>query len=259
MSKIITFLTQLDLSDVEAELYLKLLSLGTTTISDLARDMGIKRTTAYLYIDSLIDKGLATRIIRGTKKFIAATDPKDLGHLIEKQRNKLDTLKKDFPEVLENIKKLFPGVEKAKDIEVRIYKGKQSARDIHEEAFNAHEVRSYARVDPHDRLYPDNAEVFKDAFKNNTKLVWWEFLYDPMSKVEISQQIEDSTDRYFYKYMPADIKLNSQDILMYDGKVALIDYRQKMTCIVLQSEDFYSILKELFDFMWKSFPNSLQK
>src|SRR5579872_4844049 len=221
MSKIIDYLTKLDLSDIEANIYLKLLSTGTTTMSDLARGMGIKRTTTYLYIDSLIEKGLVTRIVRGTKKFIAPTNPEDLAQLIEKKETQIAILKKEFPEVLEGIQKLFPGVEDAKDIEVRIYKGKYHGRKIHEAAFNVREVRAYARVDPHDRLYSDNAEEFKNAFEKNKDLIWWEFLYDPRSNVEIPEQIETSTDRYLYKYMPADIKLNSQDILIFDGKVAL--------------------------------------
>ena len=60
--------------------------------------------------------------------------------------------------------------------------------------------------------------------------------------------------RYSYKFIPEDLKLSSEDILMYDGKVAIVNYRGKVSSIVLQSADFYNNLKELFDFIWKMIP-----
>lgn len=51
--------------------------------------------------------------------------------------------------------------------------------------------------------------------------------------------------------MPKDLELSSEDILMYDGKVAIINYTGKITSMVLHSRDYYNNSTELFDYLWK--------
>src|SRR6185437_9522325 len=85
MNTIIDYLKQLDLSDAEAKLYLTLIQTGPNNVRDLAQTVNIKRTTAYFYIDQLIEKGLIMKIIRGSKKLISANDPENLHYLVEKK------------------------------------------------------------------------------------------------------------------------------------------------------------------------------
>src|SRR5260370_10737036 len=250
MSSITDYLAQLELSDMEAKCYLKLLETGPITVSELAHAMGIKRTSAYLYIDPLVDKGLATKQVTGTRKQLAPTEPENLEGLIDQKFKTARFLKDKFPEMLKEIKGIYPSFKESDNVEVKYYKGINNARKIYEESFLAGEVRAYSRVDPKERLWPDNAAVFKKAFETNKKLMWWEFIYDSESVLDIPDQVVSSTDRYFYKYMPNYLKLSSEDILIYDGKVAIINYRGGKTSVVLQSPDFYNNLKELFDFIW---------
>ena len=79
----------------------------------------------------------------------------------------------------------------------------------------------------------------------------WEIIYDSDSTLEPAEEITASTDRYLYMYMPKHLKLSSEDILIYDDRVAIINYRGNNTSIVLHSKDFYNNLKELFDFVWE--------
>ncbi|HEX8965543.1 MAG TPA: helix-turn-helix domain-containing protein, partial [Patescibacteria group bacterium] len=58
MNQVLLYLEQLDLSESEAKLYMSLLQTGPISVRDLAIKVGIKRTTAYLYIDLLVEKGL---------------------------------------------------------------------------------------------------------------------------------------------------------------------------------------------------------
>ena len=62
MDKIIDYLKQLELSDTEAKLYLALLKSGPTGVKELAEKVDVKRTTAYFYIDQLIEKNLIIKI-----------------------------------------------------------------------------------------------------------------------------------------------------------------------------------------------------
>jgi len=67
MEKILEYLEQLDLSEIEAKLYLTLLETGPTSVRDIAAAIGIKRTTAYLYVDQLAEKGLITKMVHSSR------------------------------------------------------------------------------------------------------------------------------------------------------------------------------------------------
>src|SRR5215469_18867685 len=83
MDKIIDYLKQLDLSDAEAKLYLTLLKAGPVSVRDLAQTVDIKRTTTYFYIDQLVEKGLIMKLVRGSKKLVAANEPENLKSLVD--------------------------------------------------------------------------------------------------------------------------------------------------------------------------------
>ena len=250
MSKIFDYLQQLDLSDMEAKFYLKLLETGPITVSQLAQAMGMQRPSAYMYVDPLIDKGLVTKLVIGTKKQLAPTQPENLEALIDKKFTTAKFLKEKFPEMLQEIKGTFPVFKESDIFEIKSYKGIQNARNIYVEALQSDEVRAYVKIKETETLFPENKPVFENAFKHNKHLEVWEIIYDSMSTTKDAQAVQSISDRYYYKFMPNHLKLSSEDILIYNEKVAIINYRNGGTSVVLQSRDFYNNLKELFNFTW---------
>src|ERR1035438_2755295 len=96
---IIKYLEQLDLSEIEAKIYISLLESGPTNVRELAESIGIKRTTAYTYIDQLTEKGLVTEVLVGFHKQLAANQPQRLQYLIEKKLETAVNLQKSFPSI----------------------------------------------------------------------------------------------------------------------------------------------------------------
>src|ERR1700733_12437123 len=108
MDNIVDYLKQLDLSDVEAKLYLTLLQTGPTSVRDLAQTIDIKRTTTYFYIDQLVDKGLIMKLVKGSKKLVAATEPKNLETLVEEKLATAKAVKQNFPNILKTLTTSLP-------------------------------------------------------------------------------------------------------------------------------------------------------
>jgi hypothetical protein len=50
------------------------------------------------------------------------------------------------------------------------------------------------------------------------------------------------------------MKLTAQDILIYEGKVAIIHFKDKISGVLLNNTDLFHNFKLLFDFMWKMLP-----
>jgi HTH-type transcriptional regulator, sugar sensing transcriptional regulator len=255
MDKIIEYLKQLDLSDAEAKLYLRLLQTGPTTVRDLAQTVDIKRTTAYFYIDQLVEKGLIMKLVRGSKKLVAANGPENLQYLVEKKVSSAKQVKQNLPSFLKALSISPSESISANEAEIKSSKGITNARKIYLEALSSNELRTYIRIDTKDPLFPDTALVFSNAFEKNPKLKIWEIIYAEDSGLP-SKKSRSRKGRYFYKHLPKTMKLSSEDILIYDGKVAIINFRGGKTNIVLQSRDLYNNFKEIFDSFWNTLGDS---
>ncbi|HSW88971.1 MAG TPA: helix-turn-helix domain-containing protein [Candidatus Saccharimonadales bacterium] len=256
MEKILKYLEQLDLSEIEAKLYLTLLQTGPNSVRDIANAIGIKRTTAYLYVDQLEAKGLLIKIVQKSHPLIEAVPPESsLEHLVKEKVENTQTIQSDFPTILQSIHSAYPSFIHTGDAEVKYYKGINNARKIYEESLNSQELRAYVKIKETEKLFPDNLPIFENAFKNNPRLKVWEIIYDSASTTKDAERVETLSDKYFYKFMPGNLKLSSEDILIYDGKVAIINYRGEKTSVVLHSSDFYNNLKAIFDFTWNMIPS----
>lgn len=251
MDGIVDYLKLLDLSDIEAKLYLTLLQSGPTSVRDLAQTIDIKRTTAYFYIDQLVDKGLIMKLVKGSKKLVAANDPDNLQHLVEKKLTNAEAVQQGFPDILKTINTTLPQMIDAGNAEVRYYKGANGAKKIYEEALKSKELRTYVKVEIANGLFGNNVNIFDKAFIKNSQLKVKEIIYDSPLVTRDVKQILSQNKRYSYKLMPKELNLTSGDTLIYDGKVAIINYKGSMHSIILQNKDYYNNSKELFDFIWK--------
>lgn len=253
-TKHIEYLTQLDLSDVEAKLYLMLLKSGAMSVRDLAEASGMKRTTAYFYIDQLVEKGLISRMVQENKKVISASDPETLESLVESKLKKAESVKSAFPNMLKEISETIaqdPGHEQA---EIRYFKGKAGVKKIYEEALRANELRSYANLSDMENLFPDNVFSFDKALEGNPKLTVYE-LVEQSDAARKQVEVLSQNKQYSFKFLPTEININASDILIYDGNVAIINVRKGVTGVIFHNVDYYNISKELYNFFWNMLPS----
>src|SRR6185369_13475731 len=163
----------------EAKLYLALLQSGVTGVKELAEKVDVKRTTAYFYIDQLIEKNLIIKVVKESKKQIAAVDPKEgLEELVKHKLQSAQETKEQFGTMLKTISELNPKIEDAQDSEIKYYKGKNGVRKIYEEALLAEELRSYVNVTEVLEVFPENSQLFDSAFKKNQQIKMFEIVED---------------------------------------------------------------------------------
>lgn len=256
MDKIINYLKQLELSDIEAKLYLTLLKTGPTSVRDLAEMIEIKRTTAYLYIDMLIEKGLIIKVVKGANKLIAANPPDHLQFLIDKNLQSARNAQKQLPEILSEITKTFSTVQEVTSFDIRHYKSLTGIKKIYDELLSTNDVRSYIKLVGSGSLFPDNMALLDDAFAKNPNLRIRELIDDsPISRYETGENLRRHPGKYFCKYLPKEMRLTAEDVHIYDGKVAIIHFVGRINAVVLQDPDYYNNAKALFDFNWSMLPD----
>ncbi len=251
MDNIVDYLKQLDLSDAEAKLYLTLLQTGSTSVRELAQTVDIKRTTAYFYIDQLIEKGLIMKLVQGSKKLISANEPENLKILVEEKMKKAKAVQQGFPTILKMLNTALPTENNSNDAEIKYYKGKNGVKKIYEDFLKGNELRSLVNVEEVLEAFPENAPLFNSAFENNPHMIMYEIAENSTSAKE---RIGTSNKKHLYKLLPEGMKLTAQDILIYENKIAIIQFKDQISGIVLNNSDLYNNFKLLFDFIWKMLP-----
>lgn len=252
MDKIIDYLKQLELSDVEAKLYLTLLKSGPMSVRDLAETIDIKRTTAYFYIDLLTEKGLIMKLVKGSKKLVAANEPENLNELVEAKLASAKAVQQGFPDMLKALSNL-PQNNVTNDAEIKYYKGKNGVEKIYEEALSSKELRSYVNLSDVENFFPGNIASFDKALEKNKDLKIYEFVENSPTSQKVIH-ILSQNKRYSFKFLPKDVRITASDILIYDGNVAIINLRDKLTGVVFRNKDYFNISLELFEHMWRTLP-----
>ena len=252
MNKLNVFLEQLDLSEIEASLFTALLDNGPMSVRDLAVITKMKRTTAYFYIDQLIEKGLAIKLSRGTQKLVTVSRPKEsLQYLVEQKETQAKEIKKEYPSILEAIKTTLPKIEPTTEADVKYFKGKNGVRKIYEEALKVNELRSYVNLTAINKIFPENFKLFDQAFHQNPDLKIYEIVeYSEKS----AQRNKVSHKMHYHKILPKDMHFSAQDILIFEGAVGIINLDNEIHGVLLYNADLYNNLKILFDFIWRILP-----
>lgn len=90
MERLHSSLLRLGFSQKESAMYLAALELGSAPVQTLAKRAGVNRATAYGLIDSLIERGLVSKVAKGRKGEFAAEHPERLCALLRLQQQTLN-------------------------------------------------------------------------------------------------------------------------------------------------------------------------
>lgn len=97
---------ELGLSQKEARVYVANLMLGPATVQKIADFAGIKRVTAYVILESLLNLGLASQSNKGKKTYFMSEEPSNLKGLLEKKSQELNELEQNLEEILPQLQSL---------------------------------------------------------------------------------------------------------------------------------------------------------
>lgn len=117
----IELLQKLGLESREAKAYLALLDLGESTATRLAERAGIGRVHMYQIISRLMEKGLASYIVKNNVKYFSAASPESL---LKDLQQKEQDLQKVLPELIARQNKAAP------ETKVEVYRGREGINAI---------------------------------------------------------------------------------------------------------------------------------
>lgn len=227
------------LSENEAKVYLAALELGETSIYRLAKKSGVKRTTTYLAVESLKEKGQMKSYIRNKVSICYAENPRKLSEVMDEKKKALDKILPELLALTNLIDKkpkiqFFEGKEAYKEVfqDVLKYPGKEMLGTFNEKFWNF-----------------DN--YFVDYFipKRKEKKIWARILFQDNPKLRGLKQ-EEQAHFFQSKLVPSEkFKVEIEVVVYGNNKVGLVSYDEEIA-IIIESQKVYATQKSFFEVIW---------
>ncbi len=241
------FLKDIGLSEKEASVYLALLAVESSNVSELATKTGIKRTTVYPVLDVLIKKGLVNEMKNGTKVEYQAEQPERLETYIEAERIKLNEQHNLLKEVIPRLKSISRDTGERPII--KYYEGREGILEsIKEYLHDAKENGEMYLVYPKDLL----DETFTETEMKTAKS-------DRLSKKITTHSIYTSSNGELLKDENSDrIHLTNSkdypilcDLAVKDDRVRIHTLGKKLSAIYIKNNDLAETLRTLIKLAMK--------
>jgi HTH-type transcriptional regulator, sugar sensing transcriptional regulator len=238
-------LKKLGLTDKQAKVYLSMLELGESPMTDIARKANLKRPTVYLVIDELSMLGLSSEIIKGKKKFYTAVHPKRLIELASFRHKQAENI---LPELL--------ALQKSDDKpKVRMLEGIAGARIAYQEAFsllnNKEEGLWLGNITFMVEHFPELLHEYNILIKKIRDPHIRELIYGGDVSRKWAEDMQDKIPKnHFIKYMGDDKNFGKTDQFIIGNKIIMFSFGNEMFVTIIESYEMAQSTKALFEIAW---------
>ncbi|MDR3642813.1 MAG: helix-turn-helix domain-containing protein [Candidatus Doudnabacteria bacterium] len=234
----------MNFSKKEADVYLGLLELGKATVSVIARKAGLNRTTGYHILDSLAAKGLVS--VSGSEPLqeFVAESPEKITVLLQKKfdeyQNYLIKAKATVPQL-----KSFHNIKNRPH--VKFYEGKQGLIDVYEDTLTSHEpLRAFANFDDMHKALPD---YFPSYYLRRAKKGLTIRGVVPITSEALEREKHNQKEAREMVFVPHDKYYFTPEIDMYDNKLMIASWKEKLG-IIIESAEISDAMKKIFELAW---------
>jgi len=232
------------LSKNETKIYLALLELGKGTVSEITRKANLNRTTGYDVLDGLVNRGLASVSGKEPKQEYIAESPDKIEALLKREISATEEHLKEIKNILPELKSLHNVAGRPK---VRFYEGKQGLIDVYEDTLTSHEtILAYATVDDMHRALPN---YFPEYYKRRAEKGVAIRAIIPATEIGKERASKDKEEMRETALIPPDKYYFSPEINIYDDKVMIASWREKLG-IIIESAEIADAMKKIHELAW---------
>lgn len=237
-----TELERLGLNKNEAKVYLGLLKKGQATASELVKSIGVHRNIVYDNLEKLIDKGLVSYVIEGTKRKFIAEKPQSIIEFLETKKKNLDEEIQSATSLLPQINALL-STNKSEQ-ETFLFRGTRGIKKILQDMLLSKEFWiigvSNASVDILGETYWTNFNQIRKSRRIKEHLL---FNADFKNTVGISKSLSDR------RKLPPEL-IQVTELMIFDDQVAIVVYSSEPMGVVIKNKEVSNSFKKQFDFLW---------
>lgn len=245
MEPLIQELKKLNLTEKEARVYLALLELGPSTPYKIAKRSHLKRPTAYVIAEELVEKGLIIQMTGEKQKMYIARSPESYVEDIEKR---VREAKKIVPELMAMQKK------KSDKPNVLYFEGLEGVRQAYEYKladFAGKEIVGFfARTNEVDKdLHKEVYIPWNDAKMENDISVRG-FTVDDPKLGDYTKYFGAKKGMIHAKFLPESLYSADCSFEIFDWGTRIVIMRSKQA-IIVESTEFALAMKQVFELLWE--------
>ena len=235
-------LQQFGLSEKEARVYAALQQLGTAPASEIAQKSGINRSTAYVVLDALSKRGLASASEQNGGRVYSPAPAEQFSEMAESSLKKWKSLVEVGRELATQFKKQARG-NNAKP-STRLFKGAEGIHAVYETMLIPKDMtRSYSALSAAHKVLPDFFPSYcarRAAQGVHSRIV----VPDTPVHREIIAKVMHEGSEYFL--LPPIEHEYESDFIVSGNKVAFVSFAESSAFIV-EDAAFAALQKRLFD------------
>jgi sugar-specific transcriptional regulator TrmB len=239
----IAYIQDLGLTENEAKVYLSALSLGSSTVLKIAKEAGIKRTTAYPLLETLKAKGLISSEIKGFKTSYVAEGPEKLEQILE--------LKK------ERFKEILPGLKAMAELKggesfIKYYEGVEGTRNVYNHILDDLKPGDdYVVISDMEQFLGMDPDYFLKFIERRAKY-----------NLKLRAILQDTPDAHEHKSLEAKTKMvikllppNTEltaNMVVTPHRLIITQMTPSIMTIVIENKSIVQMQKEQFEIMWRA-------
>jgi len=246
------FLKQLvnfGLSEKEARIYLSLLELEIATVFETAKHSGINRSSAYVVLEALKEKGLVgISDEKKVRQYIAAS-PETLMYSAKAAAKKQDSIKEGVESIVPELKSLHKDT-KRKPV-VKVFEGDDAVKQVYDLLFSVFsktkELKTISDPIAIFKKVPNFINHDKERGKKGIKM----YAINPATKqlLELGKKVRPQHP-YEIALIPEDKFKFSSDMGIYGDEVAFTSPKDNFG-IILENKEIVGMLNNIFDLAWE--------
>ncbi len=231
-------------SKKEAGVYIALLELGKGSVSKISLKAGINRTTGYDILNSLVSKGVVSISGKEPKQEYAAESPGAITAYLKRVAEQTAQNIKKSEELLPDFDLLYAKKNRPK---IRFYEGTDGLKNVYEDTLTSSEsIRAYATVDDMHNALPNYfPEYYKRRANKNISIR----AIVPQTPTGQERQSHDVEEKREIAFVPSNKYYFSPEINIYDNKVMIASWREKLG-IIIESEEIADAMKKIYELAW---------
>jgi DNA-binding MarR family transcriptional regulator len=246
-------LRKLNLTEKEARVYLALLELGPSTPYRIAKRARLKRPTAYVIAEELVEKGLIVQMTGEKKRQYIARSPESY---IEDVEQRIKDAKKMLPELTALQRK---GSDKPNVLYFEGVDGLKQAYAYRLKEFtNSEIVGFFARADEIDKELHEQVFFPWNETKNKNNISVRGFTVDDPGLAEYKKFFGTERGAIHAKFLPEALYSADCSIEAFEWGVRIVIMRSKQA-IVIESYELALAFKQIFELLWEKTKGEYEK
>ncbi len=249
-NKVRKVLTELGLTEVQADFYLYLLKNNGATVSKVAKSLNINRTNSYAILEKLLRLELVTEENRVNGKVLRARSYEAINNILKQREEEIDSSKRTVQELVP-IFKTFASYENQYGPRIRTYESKVGLNDI------VDDILATAEETKEIQLFT-NQESERGFFSNAKHE---EFIKRRVEKGirirvlavdnEFGRELKNDDEKLLRetRILPEKFSFNAE-IYIYGNTISMLDVKNEIIGVVIESEELTSIQRQFFEVAW---------